>query len=57
MTAADVYWAPYLERMAAHVPALHRGLKVCSLVITPTMLVLHRGLKVCSGRFESLLCM
>ncbi len=36
VTAADVYWAPYLERMAAHVPALHRGLKVCSLVITPT---------------------
>ena len=30
MTAADVYWAPYLERMAAYVPALHRGLKVCS---------------------------
>ena len=27
MTAADIYWAPYLERLNAYVPTLHRGLK------------------------------
>ena len=30
MTAADIYWAPYLERLNAYVPTLHRGLKVRS---------------------------
>ena len=27
VSAADIYWAPYLERLAAHVPALHSELK------------------------------
>ena len=26
VTAADIFWAPFLERLAAHVPALHGGL-------------------------------
>ena len=26
VTAADIYWAPFLERFAAHLPLLYRSL-------------------------------
>ena len=39
VTAADIYWAPYLERLNAYVPTLHRGLKVRSLHITLTLFI------------------